>query len=59
MGAPTLPLPPFEGAVGSRGAALSGRELVVIHRQAHRTARLAPFKTCGDKDFIKPFLFGL
>src|ERR1019366_8709831 len=45
MSAPALPLQPLEVAVGSRGTALTRRELIVIHRQTHRTARLAPFKT--------------
>src|SRR3546814_7614051 len=36
VGATALALAPLEVAVGGRGAALAGRELVGIHTQAHR-----------------------
>src|SRR5690606_34810844 len=36
VGAPTLPLPALEVAVGGGGAALPARENVGVHAQAHR-----------------------
>src|SRR3546814_1174886 len=51
------PLPADEIAVGGRGAALLRRHLVGVHREAHRAARLAPFKARFNEDTVQPFLF--
>ena len=59
MGASALPLPPFEITIGSRGTALTRFQLVVVHRETHRTTRLAPLKSRRDKNLVQPFLFGL
>src|SRR6476620_649021 len=40
-------LPALEVAVGGRGAALARRQLVGIHGEAHRAARLAPVEAGG------------
>src|SRR3546814_14046428 len=54
-----LPLPSYEIAVGGSGAALLRRHLVGVHREAHRAARLAPFKARFNEDTVQPFLFRL
>src|SRR5574344_2093507 len=56
---PTGPLAAFEIAVGGGGAVLATTQLVRVHGQAHRAARLAPFKTGLDKDPVQAFGFGL
>src|SRR5262249_38734036 len=52
-------LPAFEIAVRSRGTAVAGREEIVVHAEAHRAARLAPFETRGSEHLVEPFLLGL
>jgi hypothetical protein len=42
MGAVLKTLAALEVAVRGRGAALAGQKLVRVHREAHRTAGLAP-----------------
>ena len=59
MGATALALSSFEVAVGRRGAALPGRQLVGIHPQAHRTAGEPPFRTGSGKDLAEPLFLGL
>ena len=56
---PPRPWPAFEIAVRGRGAALARLELVGVHREAHRAARLAPFEAGLDEDLVEPFLLGL
>src|SRR5262245_3643426 len=50
VGAPLVALATLEVAVRGRGAALAGRELVWVHGEAHRAARLAPFEAGLHKD---------
>jgi len=56
MSASTLPLPPLKVAVGGRSATLTRRKPVIVHRQTHRTAGIAPLETRRDKYFIQAFL---
>src|SRR5690606_599167 len=42
---PAGALAAFEVAVGGRGAALALAEAILVHAQAHRAARVAPFET--------------
>src|SRR3546814_19436392 len=58
VGAAADPLPALEIAVGARRAALTRREAVVVHRQAERTARAAPFEPGLSEDAVDPFRFG-
>src|SRR5260221_6117039 len=44
MRAPPRALPAFEVSIGCRRAALARGELVVVHAQAHRAARVAPLE---------------
>jgi hypothetical protein len=48
-------LAPLEIAVGRRCAAHAGRQHVVVHRQAHRAAGLAPFEARGPEALREPF----
>src|SRR5436305_2094751 len=48
VGAALKSLAALEIAVRGRGAALFRRQLVGVHGEAHRAARLAPFKTGLD-----------
>src|SRR5215472_16731639 len=50
VGAPAAALAAFEIAVGGGRAALAGRHLVRVHRQAHGTAGLAPLEAGGGED---------
>ena len=59
MGAAAGALAPFKVAVAGRCTALAGLKPVGVHRQAHRAAWLAPFKTSSHKDLVQPFAFGL
>src|SRR5438874_1218977 len=59
MGAPTRTLATLEIAIRRGCAALARTEPIVVHAQAHRTARLAPFKTRGDEHAIESFALGL
>src|SRR5437764_13556656 len=52
------PLSAFKVSIAGRGATLARLQDVRVHSQTHRTAALAPFKTCVEKDAIKPFGFG-
>ncbi|CFE45993.1 Uncharacterised protein [Mycobacterium tuberculosis] len=52
-------LPPFEVAVGRRGAALPGRQLIGIHAQTHRASRLPPLRARVGEDLTEPFGLGL
>src|SRR5690606_41020262 len=56
--AAALALPALEVAVGGGGAALAGRELVGIHAEAHRAARLPPFGAGGGEDLTQTLRFG-
>src|SRR5262245_11700383 len=49
----------FEIPVRRRGATLPGRELVRIHREAHRTAWFAPLEAGGFENLVEPFRFRL
>src|SRR6266851_5813203 len=59
MSAAALALSPLEIAVRGRGAALAGQQLVLVHRQAHRAAGLAPFEPGFEEDPVEPLLLGL
>src|SRR5690242_2061690 len=52
-------LPALEVAVRGRGAALARRELVGVHRQTHRAARLAPVEAGGLEYLVEAFGLGL
>src|SRR4051812_23167720 len=58
MGAALKSLAAFKVAVRGGGAALFGRELVGIHRKAHRAARLAPFESGAHENLVEAFGFG-
>src|SRR5688500_15692708 len=53
--APAASLPAFEVAIARRRTALAFAEDVVIHAEAHRAARLAPFEAGLGKDAIEAF----
>src|SRR4051794_5309362 len=57
--ASTLALTPFKIAVGGGCAAFAGAKAVVVHPQAHRAARLAPFEAGVAKHLVEAFLLGL
>src|ERR1700687_6038763 len=59
MGAALEALTAFEITVRGRGAALFGVELVGIHRQTHRAARLTPVESGLDEDLVEAFGFRL
>src|SRR5690606_23014160 len=52
-------LAPFKVAVRGRGAALMRLQPVVVHGQAHRTARLAPVETRLDEDLVETLVLSL
>src|SRR5664279_6488640 len=49
----------LEIAVAGRRAALARLEPVGVHRQAHRTAGLAPFEARALEDEVEAFALGL
>jgi len=51
MGAALVALPALEVAVEGGRAALARGELVGVHRQAHRAARLAPVEAGASGSF--------
>src|SRR5436305_4656799 len=51
-GASALALATLEVPVRGADRVLSGRELVAIHRDAHRAARLAPLRARGSEDVL-------
>src|SRR5687767_9338490 len=59
MGPASGPLPTFEVAIRSRRAAIARGKLVVVHAEAHRAARLAPFETGFGENAVEAFLLGL
>src|SRR5262245_8745107 len=59
MRAPLEALTSLEVAVRGRGAALAWLELVRVHREAHRAARLAPVEARGLEDLVETLLLGL
>src|SRR5262245_40256422 len=59
VGASAIALPTFEVAVGRRGAALAGPELIGVNAKTHRTARFPPLKTSLQKDAVEALLLGL
>src|SRR6266404_5216382 len=59
VGASARPLPADEIAVRGGDAALSGRDRVAVHRQAHRAAGLAPFEAGLEEDSVQPLSLGL
>src|SRR5437588_11965416 len=56
MGARQRTLTATEVAVGGRGATLPGRYQVAIYADAHRAARLRPFKAGRPEDAIETLL---
>src|SRR5215471_6560565 len=59
MRAALVALAALEIAVRGRGAALARRELVRVHGEAHRAARLAPLEAGLDEDLVESFGLGL
>src|SRR5690242_12497750 len=55
----TLALPALEVAVARAHRVLARRELVAVHRDAHRAARLTPFGPRGSEDVGQTLGFGL
>src|SRR5580658_2684423 len=48
----------LEVAIGGAGAALAGRQHVVVHGDAHAAAGLAPLESSVAEDAVESFLFG-
>ena len=59
MGASALSLPSLEITIGGGGATLTRRKPVIVHRQAHRAARVAPLEAGGDEYPVQAFIFCL
>src|SRR5215210_8066701 len=59
MCAATLTLPALKISVRGRCAPLSWRQLIRIHAETHRAARLSPFRSCGGEDLAETFRFSL
>ena len=59
VGATAPALATLEVPVRGRGAALAHGELVGVHGQAHRAARLAPLEAGGEEDLVEPLGLGL
>src|SRR4029079_11959233 len=53
------PPAPLEMAVRGRGATLARAELIRVHAEAHRAARLAPLEARILEDLVEPLGFGL
>src|ERR1700722_9397348 len=58
MGAAALALAALEIAIGGAGAALAGRQHIVIHGDAHTATRLAPLETRIAENAVESFLLG-
>src|SRR4051794_11978139 len=52
VGAAALALPSLEVAVGGRGAALTGGELVGVHPETHRAPRKTPLGAGLEEDLV-------
>ena len=59
VGAPAAALAALEVAVAGARRPLAGRQLVGVHRQAHRAARLAPVGAGGGEDAVEALGLGL
>src|SRR5688500_1327241 len=59
VGAASWPLPAFKVAIGGRSATFTRFKTVIVHRKAHRTSRLAPFKSCVAEYPVQPLLLRL
>ena len=59
MGAALEALAPLEIAVRGGGAALAGLQLVRVHGEAHRAARLTPQKAGLEENLVQAFRFRL
>src|SRR5713226_3119318 len=59
MRAAFIALAALEITVRGRGAALAGLELVGVHGEAHRAARLAPLEARREEDAVEPLRLGL
>src|SRR5437868_5458681 len=59
VGPSPRPLATLEIAVTSAGRALTGRELVRVHRQAHAATCLPPLGPRLGKNAVEPFRDGL
>src|SRR4051812_29021439 len=59
MGATAFALPPFEVAIAGRCASFTGRELIGVHPEAHRTPGGAPLESSVTENAIQPFGLGL
>ena len=58
-GSPPLPLAPFEVPIAGADRILSGGQPIVVHRDTHRAARLAPFRARGPEDGVESLGFRL
>ena len=56
---PLKPWRPSKLRLRGRGAALLRPQLVGVHREAHRAARLAPLEAGGEEDLVEPLGLGL
>src|SRR5690348_3817776 len=59
MSTPRGTLPALKVAIGSGSAPFAGLQPVVIHRQAHRATRFAPFKARIAEYPVQPLLLCL
>src|SRR5580698_593756 len=59
MRAAALALAALEVAIGGAGAALAGRQHVVVHGDAHAASGFAPLESGVAEDAVESFLFGL
>src|SRR5260221_8164158 len=55
----TLALAALEIAVRRADRVLAGRQLIAVHRDAHRAARLAPFPPGGPENLPEALALGL
>src|SRR3546814_18454747 len=55
MRAPAGALPDIKFAVAGRRATFARLQAVGVHRQTHRTTRLTPLETGGEKDLVQAF----
>src|SRR5660397_289719 len=58
VGAPALALPALEVAVGGRGGALAGGQLVGVHPEAHGAPRVAPLGPEVREHHVQAFGLG-
>src|SRR5215471_11568293 len=59
MGAPAGTLPALEVAIRGRSTALARSQSILVHSEAHRASRLAPFEASGGEDAVETLALGL